>query len=49
LLREITHMGVAVKEVPVVWTDAGGSTLRLMRDGARAAADLHGLARRRPT
>ena len=40
-------MGAEVKEVPVVWTD-GGSTLRMIRDGTRAAVDVRGLARRRP-
>lgn len=48
LLREVAGMGAPVKEVPVVWTDAGGSTLRMIRDGTRAAVDVHGLARRRP-
>lgn len=48
LLREVAGTGAPVKEVPVVWTDGGGSTLRMIRDGTRAAADLLGLARRRP-
>jgi dolichyl-phosphate beta-glucosyltransferase len=48
LLREVTRLGAGVKEVPVVWTDGGGSTLRMIRDGTRAAVDLRGIARRRP-
>jgi dolichyl-phosphate beta-glucosyltransferase len=47
LLQRITEMGVPVKEIPVVWTDEAGSTLRAIRDGVRAAADLHSLARRK--
>jgi dolichyl-phosphate beta-glucosyltransferase len=48
LLRAITEIGVPVKEIPVVWSDKEGSTLHALRDGARAAADLLRLARRRP-
>jgi dolichyl-phosphate beta-glucosyltransferase len=47
LLRAIIEMGVPVTEVPVVWSDEEGSTLRPLRDGARTVADLHRLARRR--
>jgi dolichyl-phosphate beta-glucosyltransferase len=46
LLRAVTEMGVAVKEIPVVWSDRKGSTLRVL-DGARAVADVLHLARRR--
>lgn len=45
LLRVITQMGVQVKEIPVIWSDADGSTLRVISDGARTAADLIRLAR----
>jgi dolichyl-phosphate beta-glucosyltransferase len=48
LLREVAGTGAEVKEVPVIWTDGGGSTLRMIRDGTRAAVDVRGLARRRP-
>lgn len=44
LLRTITAMGVPVKEIPVVWSDEEGSTLRGLRDGARAVGDLLHLA-----
>jgi dolichyl-phosphate beta-glucosyltransferase len=47
LLWAITGMGVPVKEIPVVWSDGEGSTLRAIRDGMRATADLRRLARRR--
>jgi len=47
LLRTITGMGVPVKEIPVVWSDKEGSTLRAGRDGGRAVADLLRLAYRR--
>jgi dolichyl-phosphate beta-glucosyltransferase len=40
LLRVIMDMGVPIKEIPVVWSDKEGSTLRSLRDGARAAADV---------
>jgi dolichyl-phosphate beta-glucosyltransferase len=40
LLRVIMDMGVPIKEIPVVWSDREGSTLRSLRDGARAAADV---------
>jgi hypothetical protein len=42
-------MGVPVKEIPVVWSDGQGSTLRVFTDGARTAADLLRLARSRVT
>ena len=45
LLHAITDMGVPVKEIPVVWSDAEGSTLRALRDGGRTTADLLRLAR----
>jgi dolichyl-phosphate beta-glucosyltransferase len=45
LLRAVIDMGVLIKEVPVVWSDKEGSTLRSLRDGARAAADVFRLAR----
>jgi glycosyltransferase involved in cell wall biosynthesis len=48
MLRMISDMGVEIKEIPVVWTDIKGSTLRSLRDGARAACDLYRLSRRRP-
>lgn len=48
LLWAVTKMGVPVKEVPVVWSDEEGSTLRAIRDGVRATADLRRLARRGP-
>lgn len=41
LLRAISEMGVAIKEIPVTWSDGKGSTLNAFRDGARAAIDLH--------
>jgi dolichyl-phosphate beta-glucosyltransferase len=44
LLRAITRLGVPVKEIPVVWSDAEGSTLRALTDGARTAADLFRIA-----
>lgn len=47
LLHAITAMGVPVKEVPVVWSDADGSTLNAVRDGTRAIADVLRLSRDR--
>ena len=41
MLWAISARGVAIKEVPVIWSDAKGSTLRALRDGVRAAADLY--------
>jgi glycosyltransferase involved in cell wall biosynthesis len=49
LLRAVTDMGVPVKEIPVVWSDGPGSTLRVFTDGTRTAADLLRLARSRTT
>jgi len=49
LLRAVTDMGVPVKEIPVVWSDGQGSTLRVFTDGTRTAADLFRLARSRMT
>ena len=49
MLRAISEMGVSIKEVPVIWSDAEGSTLHALRDGTRAAADLYRLGRQRPT
>lgn len=45
LLRAITHMGIPIKEVPVVWSDGHGSSLRALTDGARAAIDVLRMAR----
>jgi dolichyl-phosphate beta-glucosyltransferase len=47
MLWAISSMGVAIKEVPVIWSDAKGSTLHALRDGTRAAVDLYRLGRRR--
>lgn len=47
LLRAITGMGLPIKQIPVVWSDGEGSTLRPLSDGARSAADLLRLARSR--
>ncbi len=47
LLRAIIDMGVQVREIPVVWSDKEGSTLRALRDGTRAAADVFRLTRGR--
>jgi dolichyl-phosphate beta-glucosyltransferase len=47
LLRAIVALGISVKEIPVVWSDVRGSTLRPFTDGARSAADLLRLARAR--
>jgi dolichyl-phosphate beta-glucosyltransferase len=44
LLRAIVDTGVPVKEIPVVWSDREGSTLRALRDGTRAAADVFRIA-----
>jgi dolichyl-phosphate beta-glucosyltransferase len=49
LLRAVADIGVPIKEVPVVWSNKDGSTLRSLRDGTRAAADVLRIARRRPT
>ena len=47
MLRAIDEMGVGIKEIPVTWTDARGSTLNSLRDGSRAAVDLYRLSRRK--
>lgn len=47
MLWAISEMGVAIKEIPVIWSDSKGSTLHALRDGTRAAADLYRLGRRR--
>lgn len=47
LLHAVSEMGVAITEVPVVWSDARGSTLNIFRDGRRAASDIYRLSRRR--
>lgn len=44
LLRAVVDTGVPVKEIPVVWSDREGSTLRALRDGTRAAADVFRIA-----
>jgi dolichyl-phosphate beta-glucosyltransferase len=49
LLSAIAQQGIPVTEVPVVWSDQEGSTLRATTDGARAVADVLRLARRAPT
>lgn len=46
LLRAVLAMDVNVAEVPVVWSDQPESTLRTLRDGVRAAADVYRLGRR---
>ena len=47
LLRAIREIGVPIKEIPVIWSDQEGSTLRSLRDGTRAAADVLRIARGR--
>jgi dolichyl-phosphate beta-glucosyltransferase len=47
LLRVIKDADVPIKEIPVVWSDGEGSTLRSLRDGTRAAADVLRIARGR--
>jgi dolichyl-phosphate beta-glucosyltransferase len=49
LLRAIADLGVPIKEIPVVWSNKDGSTLRSFPDGTRAAADVLRIVRRRPT
>jgi dolichyl-phosphate beta-glucosyltransferase len=48
LLSAIAQQGVSITEVPVVWSNQKGSTLRAGTDGARAVADVLRLARRAP-
>jgi dolichyl-phosphate beta-glucosyltransferase len=45
LLWAVTQYGAHVMEVPVKWSNRGGSTLRVGTDGWRAAVDLFRLAR----
>ena len=47
LLKSVIEFGIPVKEIPVVWSNVDGSTLRTMRDGLRALGDVLSLARRR--
>lgn len=47
LLRAIIDIGMPIKEIPVVWSDQEGSTLRAVRDGTRAAVDVFRIARRK--
>ena len=44
LLRAIAAMGVQIKEIPVIWSDEEGSSLRGLHDGAQAVRDLLRLA-----
>jgi hypothetical protein len=46
LLSAVARRGVAITEVPVVWSNKKGSTLRAKTDGARAVADVLRLAHR---
>lgn len=46
LLSTLIERGIPVTEIPVVWSDRKGSTLRLKADGARAIMDVLRLARR---
>ncbi len=46
LLSAVVQRGATVTEVPVVWTDQKGSSLRPGTDGARAIADVFRLSRR---
>jgi glycosyltransferase involved in cell wall biosynthesis len=48
LLAAIARQGVSITEVPVIWSNQKGSTLRVGADGVRAVADVVRLARRRP-
>lgn len=45
LLQLIIEMGVPVTEIPVIWADEKGSTLRAVHDGVRALTDVMRLAR----
>ena len=49
LLSAVVQRGATVTEVPVVWTDRKGSSLRPGTDGARAIADMFRLSRRMAT
>jgi glycosyltransferase involved in cell wall biosynthesis len=46
LLSAVIRRGIAVTEVPVVWSDRKGSSLRPGADGARAIVDVVRLGRR---
>jgi dolichyl-phosphate beta-glucosyltransferase len=46
LLSAVARRGIPITEVPVVWSNKKGSTLRAATDGARAVADVLRLARR---
>ncbi len=46
LLWTLIERGIPVTEIPVVWSDRKGSTLRLKADGARAIMDVLRLSRR---
>lgn len=43
MLRAIRDLGGEIKEVPVVWTDSGGSSLNPFRDGTQATMELYRL------
>lgn len=45
LLQAIIAMGLPVTEIPVIWSDVKGSSLRATHDGVRAVADVVRLAR----
>jgi dolichyl-phosphate beta-glucosyltransferase len=49
LLSAVVQRGATVTEVPVVWADRKGSSLRPGTDGARAIADVFRLSRRMAT
>jgi dolichyl-phosphate beta-glucosyltransferase len=46
LLSAVARRGISITEVPVVWSNKKGSTLRATTDGARAVADVLRLAHR---
>jgi dolichyl-phosphate beta-glucosyltransferase len=46
LLSAVARRGIPITEVPVVWSNKKGSTLRAKTDGARAVADVLRLAHR---
>jgi dolichyl-phosphate beta-glucosyltransferase len=48
MLAEIVRLGVPIREVPVIWSDRDGSTLRSLHDGTRAVADVFQLWSGRP-
>jgi dolichyl-phosphate beta-glucosyltransferase len=48
LLSAVARRGVPITEVPVVWSNKKGSTLRAVTDGARAVKDVIRVARRMP-